>query len=261
MQHSNSETGGRNISQIETLWPVLRQAHGGPPEEVRAAQAEFLSRYERPIYRYLLACLGEPDAANDLLQEFSLRFVRGDFRNANPERGRFRDLLKSALYHLIVDYHKRRNRRMAQLAHDAPEPMDSVESTLDSDRQFLDTWRANLLAKAWEALAEEERQTGRLMHTVLHFRAANPQMRSAQMAVELSSKLGKEVSADWVRKWLHAAREKFAEFLLREVAGSLAEPNPDSVEQELIDLELYQYCKLAVDRWRESLAEGSASSS
>ncbi len=251
MQQPNSETGGRHISQIETLWTVLRGAHDGAPSEVSAAQQQFLLRYRQAVYRYLVACLGDPDAADEVWQEFSLRFVRGDFRNANPEKGRFRDLLKSALYHLIVDYHKRRNRGMAQLAPDAPEPAADAQSTYASDRQFLDNWRANLLSKAWDALAEEERRTGRPMHTVLHFRAANPEMRSAQMAVELSARLGREVSADWVRKWLHAAREKFADFLLQEVAASLRDPDPDSVEQELIDLELYQYCKVAVDRWRQ----------
>src|SRR5262249_56178463 len=122
-----------------------------------------------------------------------------------------------------------------------PEPAASMESMLDSDRQFLAQWRQALLSKAWEALAEEERKTGRLLHTVLHFRASNPEMRSAQMAVELSAKLGKSLSADWVRKWLHAAREKFAAFLLAEVAASLRDVSIEALEQQLIDLELYHY--------------------
>jgi RNA polymerase sigma-70 factor (ECF subfamily) len=252
MTQSNSEAGGRHISQIETLWPVLMNAHGGAPDEVSAAQEHFLRRYRPAVYRYLVACLGDPDAAEELWQDFSLRFVRGDFRNANPEKGRFRDLLKSALYHLIVDYHKRRQRLMAQLAPDAPEPAADMSSTFDSDRQFLDTWRANLLSKAWEALAEEERRTGRLMHTVLHFRAAHPDLRSAQMASELSARLGRKLSGDWVRKWLRTAREQFAEFLLREVGASLREPTPDTVEQELIDLDLYQFCQGAIERWRRT---------
>src|SRR5262249_18863115 len=163
------------------------------------------------------------------------------------EKGRFRDLLKSALYHLMVDYHKKKQRQLPQVSPDAPEPAASVESTLDSDRQFLTQWRQALLAKAWEALAEEERRSGRPMHTVLHFRAANPEMRSAQIAVELSARLNKSLTADWVRKWLHTAREKFAQFLLVEVAGSLRDVSPDALEQELIDLELYQYCKSALD--------------
>ena len=89
------------------------------------------------------------------------------------------------------------------------------------------------------------------MHTVLHHRVTHPEQRSAETAIELSGRLGKELTANWVRKWLHAARERFAELLLAEVVASLRDPSPDAVVQELIDLELLAYCKDAVDRWRE----------
>src|SRR3954447_16151236 len=173
-QSKFDSTAGRHISKIDTLWPHLREAQTGESEEMRrAAQQLILDRYRPAIYRYLRACL-DPEGADEVLQEFQLRFVSGGFRNADPEKGRFRDLLKSALYHLIVDYHKKRQRQLPQVSPDAPEPAASAESTLDSDRQFLSQWRQALLSKAWEALAEEERRTGRLMHTVLHFRAGNP---------------------------------------------------------------------------------------
>src|SRR5262249_41363304 len=151
---------------------------------------------------------------------------------------------------------KRRQRGMHQLSPEAPEPAAQLESTFDSDRQFLNAWQADLLSRTWDALAEEEKKTGRPMHTVLHFRAGNPDMRSAQMAEQLSGRLGKDVSADWVRKWLQLAREKFAELLLVEVQASLRDPTPDLVEQELIDLGLLEYCKSALARWRERLADG-----
>lgn len=254
MDKSSSDSHTKHISQIETLWPVLQQAHQGASGDAVAAQGRILQRYRPAVYRYLLACVGDPEAADELCSEFILRFVAGGFRNANPEKGRFRDLLKSALYHLIVDHHNRKKRNAAQLSHDAPEPEATSDSTYDSDRQFLETWRANLLNKSWEALSEEEGRTGRPVHTVLHFRAGNPDLRSADMAKQLTVRLGKEVSADWVRKWLHTARERFADLLLREVAGSLRDPTPDSVEEELIDLGLYEYCKEAVAGWR---AEGA----
>jgi RNA polymerase sigma-70 factor (ECF subfamily) len=241
---------GRRISQIESQWSVLRQAHDGTPDEVHEAQQVVMRRYRPAVYRYLLACLGNPDAADEVCQEFCLRFVRGDFRNANPEKGRFRDLLKAALYHLVIDYHQRAKRGMPQLGSKCPEPTADPESTLDSDRQFITAWRADLLSKAWDALAAEEQRSGRPLHTVLHFRASHPEMRSAQVAEQLSSQRGKAVTADWVRKWLHAAREKFAELLLREVAASLDQATTEAVVQELIDLELFEYCKVAVDRWR-----------
>ena len=184
-----------------------------------------------------------------------MRLVRGDFRNANPEKGRFRDLLKTALYHLIIDHHKKKRKQMVQIGEGAPEPAADLDSVCDSDRQFLATWRSNLLNQTWEALAMVERETNKPFHTVLHYRAANPEMRSAGMAEKLSAALGKEVSAEWVRKWLHLAREKFAELLLHEVTISLRDPTPDTVEQELIDLELFQYCKPALDEWRQGFAE------
>jgi RNA polymerase sigma-70 factor (ECF subfamily) len=244
------------LSQIETIWPVLKQAHEGAPAEALEAQNVILQRYRPAIYRYLVACVGDKDAADELCQEFSLRLVRGDFRNANPEKGRFRDLLKASLYHLIIDYQKRRQRVMPQLDPNSPEPEADMASTLDSDRQFLAAWRADLLNKAWEILAEEEQKTGRPLHTVLYFRANNPEMRSPQMAAQLGARLGKEVTADWVRKWLHTARERFAELLLAEVAASLRDPTPEAVVQELIDLELYPYCKIALDRWQHEPNEG-----
>jgi RNA polymerase sigma-70 factor (ECF subfamily) len=240
----------RRISQIKTVWRLVAQAHGGAPAEVNAAQQEILERYLPAIHRYLLACLGDPDAADELCQEFSLRFVRGDFRNANPQKGRFRDLLKAALYHLIIDHHKHKQRAMPQAAVVGPEPAAEPESTLESDRQFLIAWRADLLKKSWDALLQEERRTGRPLHSMLYFRAEYPDLRSPQMAEQLSERLGKPFTADQVRQWLHLAREKFAELLLAEVSASLREPSLDAVEEELIDLDLFEYCRAAVDRLR-----------
>ncbi len=42
---SNPEGAGRHISQIETLWPVLHQAHAGSAPEANAAQQAVLQRY------------------------------------------------------------------------------------------------------------------------------------------------------------------------------------------------------------------------
>ena len=60
-------------------------------------------RYGGAVHRYLLASLRDVDAADELAQEFALRFLRGDFKNADPGKGRFRDFLKRAVYRLMVD--------------------------------------------------------------------------------------------------------------------------------------------------------------
>lgn len=258
MDKPTGDGSGRHISGMETYWEVIRKAHDGAPDEVRAAQHEILQRYRPAIYRYLLACLGNADSADEVLANFDHRFIRGDFRNADPEKGRFRDLLKKALYHLVIDFHKSKKGKIQNLSPEGAENLAVQDSTYDSDRQFLDTWRATLLNKTWDALLSEERRTGRPLHTVLHFRAGHAEMRSAEMAVELGGRLNQKVTADWVRQWLHRARERFAELLLEEVKVSLHEPTPDTVEEELIDLHLFEYCKTAVARWRDECSEKSA---
>ena len=63
-----------------------------------------------------------------------------------------------------------------------------------------------LLARAWEALAETDASPGRALYTVLRFRVDHPDMRSASMAEALAERLGKDLTAAGVRQTLHRAR-------------------------------------------------------
>src|SRR5215213_3027567 len=106
-QEKYDSSAGKHISEIKTLWPRLIEAQTGESDQARReAQQAILDRYRPAIQRYLRACL-DADAAEEVLQEFQVRFVQGNFRNADPERGRFRDLLKTALRNLINDHHKK----------------------------------------------------------------------------------------------------------------------------------------------------------
>src|SRR5271170_5133899 len=106
----------RRLSSITTLWSVVMQAHQGETDESARARRQLLERYLGAVYRYLLGALRDGDAADELFQEFALRFVRGDFKRADPERGRFRDFVKSSLFYLVVNHQKRK--RPLQLPED-----------------------------------------------------------------------------------------------------------------------------------------------
>src|SRR5689334_25268020 len=101
------ESMDHNLATTSTLWSLVREANDGPEEAAQRAREALLERYKGAVHRYLLGALRDPYAADDLAQEFFLRFVRGDFRNANPAKGRFRDLVKTTLFHLIVDHQRR----------------------------------------------------------------------------------------------------------------------------------------------------------
>jgi RNA polymerase sigma-70 factor (ECF subfamily) len=245
----NSAQMDQHLSQIATVWTALDQAHRGVPEAASAAQRQLLERYTPAIYRYLFSIVRNADAADELFQEFALRLVRGDFRRADPQRGRFRDFLKTALYHLIVDYRRRGSRPVQALGEFEPPVEDP--SIKETDEDFAALCRQELMARTFRALAEEERATGQPLHTVLRFRMDHPEMHSPEMAEELGRRLGKSLSSVWVRKKLLAARTRFAALLLEEVARSLEAPTTDQLEQELLELGLLDYCRSALEARRQ----------
>jgi RNA polymerase sigma factor (sigma-70 family) len=236
------------LSQLATLWSVVCQAHEGPEEPMRFARQQLLERYAGAVHRYLLGALREPDAADELLQEFALRFLRGDFRRADPERGRFRNFLKTALFRLVVHYRRRQQKRPLPLLDGAAEPAAAEPEAAASEQDFLRSWRDELLARAWHALERTEEKTGQPCFRVLRFRADNANLSSPEMAARLTALLSRPLTPACVRQILHRARERFADALLDEVMDSLDTPTQENLEQELIELGLLDYCRPALKR-------------
>src|SRR5207244_2206606 len=145
---------------ISTLWTLVHQAHEGHKDAVSAAQRALLERYSGAIHRYLLGGVCDPDAADDLFQKFALRFLRGDFKHADPGRGRFRNYLKTSLRHLIVDYQRELQARPRPCGDGLPEPAVMPEAETDSERAFLQSWREELMDRSWLRLAQIEQKTG-----------------------------------------------------------------------------------------------------
>jgi RNA polymerase sigma factor (sigma-70 family) len=235
------------LSLISTLWSLVCRAHGGPAATAASARQQLLERYEGAIRRYLRKVVRDADAADEIAQEFALELLHGRLRGANPGRGRFRNFVKGTLFHLVADYHKERR--------GWPGPLPADDATLaanreeiESDRQFLESWCDEFLARAWAALAAIEATTGQPFHVVLRYRAEHPAVRAPQMAEELSAQMGRPLTAVGVRQTLHRARQKFADLLLGEVAQSLDNPSSELLEQELIELGLLDYCRPALER-------------
>jgi DNA-directed RNA polymerase specialized sigma24 family protein len=245
-QESNS-----HLSRINTLWSLVIQAHDEPGDGACAAQRRLLERYGSAIRRYLLGALRNADAADDLFQEFAFRFLQGTMRGVAPQRGRFRDYVKGVLFHLIANYHKKHQRLPRQLEPDQPGPGVICAPDAAQEQAFISNWRDKLMADTWEALAASDRMHGQNFHAVLRFRADHPELRSQEMAEPLSQLLGKPLTAAGLRKTLERARARFADLLLEEIAQGLSQPTPEEIERELIDLDLLQYCRPALERLRQ----------
>jgi RNA polymerase sigma-70 factor (ECF subfamily) len=240
----------KHLSQISTLWTVLAQAHG--PQEAAARQARdiVLQRYQTAIYRYFLGAVHDPDQANELFQDFVVRFLRGDLRTASPEKGKFRHFLKTCLYHLIVDHQRKRKRQGVALDRDIAEPARDEQPGADADARFLEIWRTELMNRTWEALRRHEEATGQDCYSLLRCRADHPDASMEQIAETIGGQRGQPVTAGWVRKRLFVARGCYADLLLQEVAQSLDQPSREELAMELIDLGLFEYCRVSLKRWQ-----------
>lgn len=228
----------QRLSRIATLWSVVFEAHGDELTDAEAARRRLLVRYHAPVFRYLLGAVRDEDAAADLSQEFAIRFLRGDFHRAAPERGRFRDYVKRALVNLVNDYHRQRRANPAALPVNVAAPAERDEPSFET------AWREALLTQTWEAL----KQAQPAYHAVLQMRANDSEITSTAMAERLTQLLAKPMTPENVRKALQRAHAKFAELLVGQVAVSLSDPSQEELESELQALDLLKYCRSALEK-------------
>jgi RNA polymerase sigma-70 factor (ECF subfamily) len=240
--------GDTRLNQIATLWSVVRRAHDDPGEQGRLARQRLLDRYGGAVHRYLLGALRDSDAADELAQEFAVRFLQGGLKGVDPTRGRFRDFVKGVLFHLVADYHNRKARRERQMPDEVPEVGVDCSLAAERDEQFRRSWCDELFARTWAALQRHEQSNGQPYYTVLKLRAEKGDWSSAQLAEELSARLGKPTNAAAVRKTLERARDCFSDLLLAEIVEGLDDPSRDRLAEELADLGLLEQCRDALAR-------------
>jgi len=243
-----SESLGSRLSAIETRWTMLFKAHGSQEDARLAAQKQLLLRYYGAAYRYLLGTVRNLEVADELSQEFAVRFLRGDFHRADPQRGRFRDFLRTSLRHLAQDHWRKQNRTPLPLPQDPAEVPAEVPAEDPTDQEFLNKWREELLSHTWESLEAAQTRSGQPYWAVLRTKTEQPGLRSAQLAEHLARQTGRSWTEGAVRQLLHRARNLFADLLVEEVARSLETQAEDELEHELIDLDLLSYCQAALER-------------
>jgi RNA polymerase sigma factor (sigma-70 family) len=235
------ETPNPRLSHLATPWTVLGQAHSADGDS-RLAQAQVLFHYRPALLQYLTRLVREPDLAEDLCQEFALRFLRGDFRNVRPERGRFRDYLRAALRNLVFDYHRRRPPPAEMLPSESQLPFDDSNPTPGTD-DFGEIWKNELMRTAWATMRADSETYGNLYYEALKLKADDPERRAEDVAAILSERSGTPIAAPTVRQLLHRARDKFAAALRNAVREALPPGEANNVDDELADLGLLVYVK------------------
>lgn len=193
------------------------------------------------VRRYVQAIVRKDEDAEDLAQDLVVRLMAGDFAAADPGRGRFRDLLKTAVRNMARNFWSKKQRQQRRVVDldvaDFDAPDDSSNDDLD-EAAWLSVWRRTILDAAWKAL--KQGQSDNAGYTLLRLRSRYPNATSEELAARLSKKLGQPFRADAVRQRLRRTRLQFADLLITELGRSIDDPTPEKIEEELIALGLLE---------------------
>lgn len=225
------------LEGIPTRWSLVQLAHATSPQNATAARQVLVLRYAKSIRRYVGGIVRNSEDADELAQEVVMRLMKGDFAGADPTRGRFRDLLKTATRNMVHNHWAKANRRKT-----ADADLDLVGKDDADDPQWVVEWQTNVLDHAWQALKEFERKSPTSpAYTLMKLRTEFPDASSDELAEKLGAKTGTAVRADACRQMLRRARLRFAEALVTEIGVGLADPSPTRVAEELAALGLLEY--------------------
>ena len=247
----NDGESEKRLDQIATQWSLLDLAHGDPLVAGSQAKQVLLLRYAGAVRSYVGALLQDDQEADEVAQDVMVRMLRGDFAQADPGRGRFRDLLKVSVKNMVRSHWDRQRRRNA-VGLDVAQLADEQPAAPEEQADWDQNWRRSVLDMTWKALEAYQRQTpGCVYHTLLRLRADYPDDDSPALAERLAAATGRSWRADALRQQLRRTRLRFAQLLIEELARCLTKPTPDAIEEELIDLGLMEFVKdFLPDDWR-----------
>jgi RNA polymerase sigma-70 factor (ECF subfamily) len=228
-----------------TAWSCVRAAQDPGHPDFIAAMNRLIAAYWKPVFHYLRAA-GQPAAqAEDLTQEFFLRFLtRGWLSPADAQRGQFRHFLCTLLKRFAYNQTVRANKQEA-----FEQRFVSVHRLIqDSDRAyepparetpeeaFQKQWQAGVLGAVrrnlrayYEGLGKPAQRQRFAIFAAYHFVE-----RSSEQPTQdaLAARFG--VSREVVRYALEEVGKRYERFLRQEVRDQVG--TEADIEQELADL-------------------------
>jgi RNA polymerase sigma factor (sigma-70 family) len=241
---TSDELFAPQIDGLETRWSLLRRAHLDQGVEAVEARNFLVLRYAGAIRGYVQALTRHDADADELAQTILVKLIEGDFGAADPNRGRFRDLLKVAIRNLVRNHWDKHNRRQRIDRHLAETtPQESAEAP-EAESVWNDKCRETLIENAMSRLERlQQEQPQSIDYHVLRLRSSFPEDDSTSLAAKLSELIGRTVNAAAYRQQLKRARQRFAEFIIEDITQGLDQPSPNRVQEELIDVGLYEYIR------------------
>ncbi|HEX5105489.1 MAG TPA: sigma-70 family RNA polymerase sigma factor [Pirellulaceae bacterium] len=232
------DTDQRADPQFHTTHWSLIAAAAEPSETSQAALEDLCQAYWYPVYAFIRRRGRSAEDARDLTQEFFATLLeKGYLADADPERGRFRSFLLTAVARFVSKQHEKAaaqkrggGRPPLSLNFDDGETRYQHEPSHDwtAERIFERRWALTLLDRTLARLRQEHETSGKLpqfeaLKVFLTGEAGTPALR------QVAENLGTTEGA--VKVAIHHLRQKYRDSLREEIAQTVA-------AQEDVDSEL-----------------------
>jgi RNA polymerase sigma-70 factor (ECF subfamily) len=216
-----------------TRWSLIMDARGDAGA-ARGALGEICRAYRMPVLAYIRRSGSAAADAEDLAQEFFTQLLesRWDTR-ADPERGRFRAFMLTALKHFLLNSHAaasagRRGGGSTRVDFDLAAAALAAPSSQSPEQVFERAWALTVIERALERLREEAGRAGK----AALFAQLSPFLGEPAEPADYSA-LGQALGLrpNTVAVSVHRLRVRLRELVRLELADQTE--GPEGVDQEL----------------------------
>jgi DNA-directed RNA polymerase specialized sigma24 family protein len=218
-----------------TAWTLLGQLREGDPDTREAAMHSIVVRYWPAVYSAVRAMGRTRDDAADTTQSFFMDVVikRGLFHGASPQRGRLRCLIRTAIKHFVIDYHRQQRAgglqflNVAAIEHEETGVL--ANGSDDPDRAFDRRWAAAIIDEALVRCERHFHGTGKPAHwEIFHARCILPALHACEPLpmARLAAEYGFQ-SAAYATAAIDVVRKRF-KALLGQVVSETTEEDAEA---------------------------------
>jgi DNA-directed RNA polymerase specialized sigma24 family protein len=228
-----------------TCWTVIGDVHPGDEAHNQILIGDLLRDYWKPVYCYLRRRGHGNEEAKDLTQAFFQEVVLGRelIQRADPNKGRFRTLVLTALDHYLANVHRGQcaqkripAAKLIPLEQADSSDLPAVVHDFTCEESFNYAWASGLLDRMLAAVKGECRSRGMATHWNLFYdRVLQPIMedRDPPPLVELCTTYGIDEPTK-ASNMIFAVKRRFQTALKRHIRQSVA--CDDEISDEMVEL-------------------------